>query len=88
MKSYLAVLIKKEFDHYDVHSNRSVERYTAQFKSAARGQSANLKMRRKLFDVKYRKFIENGTHQGKRVTQIKNELWKKYRRNSVSRSTI
>lgn len=90
LKGYSSTSIKKELDrfykktHNDLPSICTVERYTAQFKAAARGHSVNPNTRKKTIDEKYLKFIENGVRQSKKYGKIRNELWQKYGMNSVS----
>ena len=87
--------IKKELDelfsgttHNDVPTSCTVKRYTCHFRATVRDQSANSNLPKNTIDEKYRTFIENGVNQGKRASQIKNELWNTFGEKSVCRRAI
>lgn len=86
------IKIKRELDLLLKHDSpclRTVGKFTSRFKTIARGQAVdpNAKLS-SLIDEKYRKLIEKGVHDGKSVTQVREELWNMYGRNSVSEVTI
>ena len=95
LKGYSGRRIKKELDrlykntHKDVPSLSTVKKYTALFKAASTGHvSSTISPPKNIIDEKYRIFIENRVHQGKRGSHIVYELWNKYGKNSVSKNTV
>ena len=84
--------IKRDLDRVygrNTHSLETVSLWTSHFREAARGSVNALNSHSSRFiGEKYRKFIEKGMHQLKRLHEIEKELWGKYGKKSVSRTTI
>ena len=83
--------IKNDFDR-EYGSNApalsTVENWTAIFRAANRGQAYDPDSKFKMIAEKYLSFIEKGVQNGKSREKIKQELWKKYGKMSVSSNTI